>query len=670
MRRWSAQQGLVGLAAVLVLALGSGCGGSASTGGETPLRGDAGSGGSTATDGNADIASADTANKDGIADTADAHADLAIESAGEVHADAPADHPSTDAPTGCTVAGDCPGQDTECSRRTCVQGTCGTATLAPGLPVPLQITGDCQVRQCNDKAQIVTVADDFDVPEDGNPCTQDACAAGVASHPNAPVGQPCGGTNTCNASGQCVGCNVATDCPGMDNACQTRTCVGNVCGFNRVAAGTAIAMQTPGDCKVVQCDGQGNTTTANDNNDKPVDNNLCTDDVCTQGTPSNPPTQMGTTCGNGRTCDGSGRCGQCTTASDCGTSNDCRTYTCTAQGTCQFTNAPAATVLAMQTARDCKVAQCDGSGNTMQVNDDTDLPVDGNPCTRDVCTNGTPSNPSEPATATCGTNQHCDGAGNCLNCNVAADCGNNPPPCRVFTCSAGTCGSTPSNTPADDGNVCTIEGCNNGSPTSTPADMTTACNTNGGTHCDGAGMCVAAPAPQTFMVLRVDAGANLGLAVGAPILIEERSVDTGAVVRTIAMPTLTNPGGNKPVMISGKATSEGWLTRSDDTHYLIVAGYNPPDATTKVVSTAGVPRVVARVNAAGTVETAGVASTAFITDNLRGATSTNGTDIWAFGDGSTKSGGAWYVSFSPATDCTVATPPASCGVQVFGNLTV
>ena len=702
--RWSAQQGLVRWAAILMFAAGAGCGGSSSPEGDTPRRGDAATDGSdsgSASDTKADTSNADTSNKDALADAPDAKADLPLDRASEAPPDAPADKPA-DTSGPCTTANDCPGQDTECVKRTCVQGVCGTATLAPGLPVPLQVAGDCKVRQCDATGQVAVVADNSDLPEDGNPCTLDVCTAGLGSHPPAALGSACGGTNKCNGAGQCVGCNVATDCAGDDNVCQTRTCVSNVCGFNRIAAGTPVASQTVGDCKVVQCDGQGNTVTVNDNTDIPVDNDACTTDTCMNGTPSNPPLAAGTTCGNGRTCDGSGRCGQCNTAADCGTSNECRTYSCTAQGTCQSAFAASGTPLTAQSPGDCKVAQCDGAGNTMQVNDDTDLPVDGNPCTQDVCTNGTPTNPPAPNTTACGNNNHCDGSGHCLGCAVAADCGTNTD-CRMFTCSAqGVCGSTTvaagtptsnqtahdckqnqcdgngnvvsanldSDTPADDGNVCTIEGCSSGAPTSTAASTSTTCNTNGGTHCDGAGMCVGAPPAATFMVLRVVAGTNLGVAVGAPIVLEQRSVDTGAVMNTIAMPTLASPVNGRAVMISGKATSEGWLTRSDDTHYLLVAGYNPPDATTKVVSTATVPRVVARVNAAGTVETAGVASTAFVTDNLRGAASTNGTDIWAFGDGSNKSGGAWYVSFNSNTDCTPATPPASCGAQIFGNLSV
>ncbi|MEA2700089.1 MAG: hypothetical protein QOI66_4360, partial [Myxococcales bacterium] len=617
-------------------------------------------------------------------------------------------------PVVCTAAADCPGTDTECSKRTCVQGTCGTATLAVGLPVPLQINGDCKVRQCDAQGQVVAVADNFDLPADGNPCTLDVCTAGAPSHTSAPQGQACGGTNKCNASGQCVGCNVAADCPGDNTACQTRTCTQGVCGFNRLATGTAIASQVVGDCKVVQCDGQGNTTTVPDNSDKPVDGNACTSDVCTSGTPSNPAAASGTMCGNGRQCDGAGHCGQCNVAADCGLSNDCRTYTCTAQGTCQVVFKNAGTALTTQAGGDCKVAQCDGQGNTMQTPDDTDKPVDGNPCTKDVCTTGTPSNPPESTDVACGNNQKCDGSGHCLGCGVASDCGQDTA-CRTFSCSSQVCGSAvaaqgtvlpnqsqtdhdckqnqcdgngnvvavslDSDKPADDGNVCTTEGCSSGTATSTPASTATACTANGGTHCNGAGVCVADTAAPTFMALRVgDGTAPTAKAAAAAVFIETRAVSDGALVGTpIALPTFASHGSNKPVMLSNSAKSEGGLSLSTDGHYLTLGGYGPTvsPGETDAVASSPAERVVARISAAGVVETWGLTASAFIADNLRGVTSTNGTDLWASGNGSTKSGGVWYAKFGTTTGLQVlgsGVPPNSpsqarlCGLSATGSI--
>jgi len=69
-------------------------------------------------------------------------------------------------------------------------------------------------------------------------------------------------------------------------------------------------MQTPGDCKQNQCDGAGLIVAVNENTDLPVDTNQCTNDVCTNGTPSNPPAMTGTACNqNGGTlCDNAASC--------------------------------------------------------------------------------------------------------------------------------------------------------------------------------------------------------------------------------------------------------------------------------------------------------------------------------------------------------------------------
>jgi hypothetical protein len=100
-------------------------------------------------------------------------------------------------------------------------------------------------------------------------------------------------TATVNVSGQCV---AASDCPGSDTACQTRTCISNTCGFSYASAGTVIAAQSAGDCHQNLCDGAGNISNAIDNTDVPVDGNVCTSDVCTAGVPSNPNAYDGTAC--------------------------------------------------------------------------------------------------------------------------------------------------------------------------------------------------------------------------------------------------------------------------------------------------------------------------------------------------------------------------------------
>ncbi|MEO7327452.1 MAG: hypothetical protein ABI193_02660 [Minicystis sp.] len=83
----------------------------------------------------------------------------------------------------------------------------GTACLTVPLtdiPTPLtqQTPGDCRENRCVN-GDSKDVADDADVPDDGNPCTMDACDKGKPKHPFAPAGTPCGEGLFCDAAGHC-----------------------------------------------------------------------------------------------------------------------------------------------------------------------------------------------------------------------------------------------------------------------------------------------------------------------------------------------------------------------------------------------------------------------------------------------------------------------------------
>ena len=94
-----------------------------------------------------------------------------------------------------------------------------------------------------------------------------------------------------------------------------------------------------------------------------------------------------------------------------------------------------------QTPGDCRTNVCSGGGVT-SVPDNTDLPVDGNQCTADVCTAGVPSNPPLSPGDSCnqGGGTMCDGAGACVQCVTASLCPGQDTECQVRTCNAGTCG--------------------------------------------------------------------------------------------------------------------------------------------------------------------------------------------------------------------------------------
>jgi hypothetical protein len=422
----------------------------------------------------------------------------------------------------CNLAPDCPGAESECQHRSCVGGVCGIARDPLGTVVALQTAGDCKSRQCAGDGTVETVNDNSDLPDDRNSCTNDFCMIGAPSHMMLPLNSPCGGLNRCNATGQCVGCVAATDCPGTDTACQTRVCgAQGVCGFSFKQAGTVVTDPAAGDCKGLQCDGAGNAQPVNSATDLPVDGNPCTTDECTDGTPSHRPIASGTTCGTDLVCDGANHCVACLSASTCpGTDTECHTRTCLS-GACGISNTTGGKSTAAQVTGDCKTSQCNGAGATFTVPDVTDLPVDNNPCTADLCNGATPSNPSLTAGTSCGGGTSvCDGAGVCVGCLIATTCPGSDTECHTRTCSAGhlcglsnalagkllplqktgDCKRSQCNGNGDpqtisddadlpiDGTVCTGDICTDGVPSNPALASGTACGT--GLICNGSGSCV------------------------------------------------------------------------------------------------------------------------------------------------------------------------------------
>ncbi len=407
------------------------------------------------------------------------------------------------APGACLTAATCPQPANACEVATCTNGQCGFGFVSAGTLAGTQVGGDCHKSQCDGSGNIVTVIDDTDLPNDGNACTDDVCAAGVPSNPPAHAGSACnqdGGTK-CDGNGACVQCVEASDC-GTNTACKTFTCTSGVCGSNNAGAGTVVANPTVGDCRSDRCDESGNiAANVPDDTDVPFDDNACTNDVCSAGVPSHPPVAAGEACSqNGGTkCDGAGGCVQCVAASDCGTDTACMKFTCT-DGVCGTSNVASGHVVANPTKGDCQSDQCDGNGNIISnASDNSDLPADdGNQCTVATCQNGAPG--SVPAVAGTPCNQNggsvCDGSSSCVSCLTEADCPSGGA-CQVATCSAGACGFVAAGAqtlPAEsqtegDCEVLVCDGTSQ-SPTQVPAQAGTTCNENGGSVCDEAGSCV------------------------------------------------------------------------------------------------------------------------------------------------------------------------------------
>lgn len=429
---------------------------------------------------------------------------------------------TTDTP--CVDTSLCPGKDTECQVRVCVNSFCGIQFAAAGKAVSAQFTGDCQQIVCDGQDAVIQQADSTDIPDDSNPCTLDVCTAGVPSHPAAASGTSCGVGLTCNNLGNCIGCTGPADCPGQDTDCQTRSCTTTVCGFVYKPSGTLVTTQVPTDCKQNVCNGMGAVSVTFDSNDLEDDGNPCTLDACSNGSPTHAFLPPGADCfskNGSKVCDGSGTCVHCVMAADCpGQDGECSTRSCVA-GTCGVDYAPSGKPVAIQTAGDCYKGVCNGSGAPHQVVDDTDAVQDGNPCTVETCSNGGIIHTPVAVNTPCGGNNYCDAAGNCTGCLTAADCAGTDTECQVRACASGVCGFsfTAVNTPvasqtgadckknvcdgaggvkaiADDADVfidpnqCTADICSGGTPSNPPAGAGTPCSAApGGVVCNGNGIC-------------------------------------------------------------------------------------------------------------------------------------------------------------------------------------
>jgi hypothetical protein len=115
----------------------------------------------------------------------------------------------------------------------------------------------------------------------------------------------------------------------------------------------------------------------------------------------------------------------CVLPIDCAASaSPCVEATCVA-GVCGTAPVAKDTPTANQAAGDCQRSVCDGAGHEIVIDDDLDVPVDGNACTDDLCAKGVPSNPWSGAGRPCATSggKVCDGQGGCVECVSQADCG-------------------------------------------------------------------------------------------------------------------------------------------------------------------------------------------------------------------------------------------------------
>lgn len=495
----------------------------------------------------------------------------------------------------CNTVADC--GDSTCADLVCDDGHCGVRPLAAGAMATIQTEGDCRIALCDGNGNVMQKADDSDLPPSTGACFTATCHDGVASNPPAQAGTSCGGGMFCDDVGQCVGCIAAFECPGSDTECHQRTCTNETCGVTNVSSGVKLVNgQVKGDCQVIECDGSGGTMKVEDDTDVPAAPNKCVTESCVAGVPTPANKPLGTACGttaNPQVCDGMGHCGQCNIASDCpGSDTDCHQRTCV-NNTCGVSNTGAGVATSTQVAGDCHQIQCDGSGGTMTVVDDSDVPA-------------------------------------------------------TVNCLAGTCSSgTPGTTAAADGTSCS------------DASIDTRCRT---------GTCV----PAVSLVRVGDGSTTLG-STAAQVAVEERYVSDGALVTgtSVSLPTSdAGAGANAACTITGTANAEGYLARSVDEHFVVFACYDTGvGGATSSTASSTVNRIVARIDAAHAANTTTRFATQFSTNGVRSVASTDGNALWVGGAGT--GGGVVYTTLGATDGTNVLTTATRCveiqNGQLFGS---
>jgi hypothetical protein len=220
-----------------------------------------------------------------------------------------------------------------------------------------------------------------------------------------------GGATTGTTS---TGMMVCDECPEPPD-CKIATCENMACGIASAPDGSVAKSQVVGDCKKSVCMG-GVAMNVNDDMDPPEIAGDCKVHTCMSGGIVIAFEPMSTPCGVGgnTVCDGNGQCFGCTKPEDCVDLGACQKPSCD-NGICG--------------------SQADA----------TDVALDSNDCTLDLCTGPVPNHPSAMAGTACnGGASACDGAGHCLGYGCS---GNDCP--SGATCVDGVCCDTPCDKPCE-----------------------------------------------------------------------------------------------------------------------------------------------------------------------------------------------------------------------------
>ncbi|HEY3861226.1 MAG TPA: immunoglobulin domain-containing protein [Verrucomicrobiae bacterium] len=143
--------------------------------------------------------------------------------------------------------------------------------------------------------------------------------------------------------------------------------------------------------------------------------------------------------------------------------------------------------------------------------------------------------------------------------------------------------------------------------------------------------------PSNLVVLRLGDGSQALINSGNTLFLDQY-VSNGSYVSTMALPD----SGPSALLISGVASSEGFMTLSGDSRLLAVAGYNTNrgalSGSLSSSASTNVPRAIGTIDGTGQYALAASTTNQYSGGNLRaGATDGNG-NFWGAG----SAGGTWY----------------------------
>ena len=495
----------------------------------------------------------------------------------------------------CGSCGRVCGNGQVCIRSSCalLPDDCTTAQCGAGFFC------DPVTRKCATGCRLST-----DCPS-GATCGNAVCACPAGQH-------PCGQRCVSNATANSCGASSCTVCPSPANA--SPTCDGTSCGF---ACNVGFTPQGQSCADVDEC------LTGNGGCDS---NATCANTVGSRSC----------TCRSGFTGNGL----SCADVDECATGNG----GCHPNATC--TNTPG--------SRTCACNQGYAGDGLSTCNDVNECLTANGGCSP----NATCLNTAGSRTCTClsgftGDGVTCTDLNECSSgnggCNANAAC-TNTPGSRTCACNPGYAGD--GITTCNDVNECLSAngGCSaNATCLNTTGSRTCTCNAG----YSGNGV-VCTMGNRSFVLVRVGPAADGGLlsAASAEVHLELRNLGTGALLSDTPLPVAPS-GANFPLTLSGGSTAEGVLNLSTDNAYLLLTGYNAVPGIASVNSLGAFPRVVGRVDVAGsTINTSTTITDAYSSASFRSAASTNGTGYWV---GASTSGVRYVVHGSTGASTEVFT---------------